>query len=153
VKINLIQIGKTRPAYLEEGIREYEKRIGRYAQFGCRTIPNIKSRLPSEELKIKEGELIIQSLKPTDMLILLDEGGKQMDSRTLAKWMDAKAQMAPIHFAIGGAHGFSEELRRRAYASISLSSMTFSHQLVRLIFMEQLYRALTILNGHPYHND
>lgn len=157
MKIKLLQIGKTAERYLQEGIMEYEKRIQSFIPFIQETIPTLKNTngLSASELKTKEGQLIISKLKPEDYLILLDEKGKEMNSREFAAFVQKQmvSGVKQIVFVIGGAYGFSDEVYQRASQKVSLSKMTYSHQLIRLIFGEQLYRAFTIINHHPYHND
>jgi len=154
VKITLIQIGKTRPKYLEEGIADFVKRLGRFAKYEVITIQDVKGKYEPEELKKREEEKVLDVLGASDYLVLLDENGQQFSSRKFANWMEKKAStQGTITFLIGGAYGFSEGMYQRAQAKVSLSSMTYSHQMIRLIFSEQIYRAMTILKGHPYHND
>lgn len=157
MKIKLLWIGKTADKYLEEGIGIYQKRLTHYCRFETQTLPDVKNakNLSKEELKDKEGKLILDATAPQDILVLLDENGKQHSSPGLAdfvqKLLNRGAQQ--ITFVIGGAYGFSEEVYDRADAKLSLSPLTFSHQMVRLIFAEQLYRAFTILKGEPYHHN
>ena len=156
MKIKLIQIGKTHEAYLLEGIAQYEKRLQAFAAFSSETIPALKdaSSLSTMQVKQREGELILGKLKADDFLILLDENGRTFDSvafaRQIEQWQVQGLRQAV--FVIGGAFGFSDEVYARARMKIALSPMTFSHQLVRLIFMEQVYRAYTIIHKHPYHH-
>ena len=157
MKIILLVIGKTSEAYLQRGIEEYEKRLTRYTQFSLEVIPDIKNAasLSENELKEKEGAAILERVKPGDKIILLDSRGTQFDSPGFAKFI-AKNMLASVRrliFVVGGAYGFSNEVYTRAEGKISLSAMTFSHQMVRLIFVEQLYRAMTILKGEPYHHE
>ncbi len=153
VKILLIQIGKTSQKFVESGFAEYAKRIGRFAKFEVQTIPDIKGKFDSEERKQREGKLVLAHIKRGDIIYLLDEKGKEYSSRLFAQFVEKNASAARLVFVIGGAHGFSDEVRSKANGQVSLSRMTFSHQLIRLIFAEQLYRAVTIIHGHPYHND
>ncbi|MDP3463941.1 MAG: 23S rRNA (pseudouridine(1915)-N(3))-methyltransferase RlmH [Bacteroidales bacterium] len=157
MKILLITIGKTDEAYLEEGIARYVKRIRFYLPFELKTIPDPKNRktLSIEQQKKAEADLILATINNSDELVLLDENGPNPDSRAFSGWLDKKilAGGKRIVFAIGGPYGFSEEVYARAQSKLSLSKMTFSHQMVRLIFLEQLYRALTISKGEPYHHD
>ncbi len=156
MKVRLIQIGKTTEAYLQEGIGVYEKRMRPFVGFETETIPVLRDNqhLRREQVKEKEGELILARLKPDDILVLLDERGKRFDSEGFARFLEKQFVHSgrSLCFVIGGAFGFSAEVYARAQHQVALSEMTFSHQLVRLIFMEQLYRALTILNNHPYHH-
>lgn len=156
MKIELSVIGKTAFKYLEEGIQIYEKRLKHYARFDIYTIPDVKNiPLSNNALKIKEGESILTHLSNEDVLVLLDEKGKTMTSIELAAFIENQQIQATkkIVFQIGGAFGFSDAVYQRANVQISLSKMTFSHQMVRLLFIEQLYRAFTILKGEKYHNE
>lgn len=156
MKTALWMIGKTDAEYLKKGISIYEKRIGRYLKFEQRVFLDVKTGKKPDYKRIKQQEaaLILPKLDKGDCLILLDEQGKQYDSVHFANFFEQKllASHRQIIFMIGGAYGFSEEMYSRANHSISLSTMTFSHQMVRLIFLEQLYRAMTILNNEPYHH-
>lgn len=157
MKIMLLVIGKTDEPYLEEGITKYYKRLQHYIPFELRVIPDIKNRktLSEENQKKMEGELICAQLNAGDELFLLDENGKSLTSRGFSEVVNrqALAGCKRMIFVIGGPYGFSQEVYERAKAKISLSPMTFSHQMVRLIFVEQLYRAFTIIKGEPYHHD
>jgi 23S rRNA (pseudouridine1915-N3)-methyltransferase len=155
MKIKLIQIGKTQQGYLVQGIEFYEQRLKNYISFGVETIPAIKQVVSTDQLKVKEGELILAKLKQEDRLVLLDERGKAFSSVGFADFLQVQMNQSikQLVVVIGGAFGFSESVYKRANSVISLSEMTFSHQLIRLLFMEQLYRAMTILNNHPYHHD
>jgi 23S rRNA (pseudouridine1915-N3)-methyltransferase len=155
MRITLIQLGKTRFAYLQEGISDYHKRIQHYINFDEITIPDLKNskNLSSAEVKKKEGEQILKLIEKSAFLVLLDERGKQSNSEEFAEFVQKNMNSGrDIVMLIGGAYGFSEEVYARANDKISLSKMTFSHQLVRLIFAEQLYRAMTIIRGEPYHH-
>jgi len=156
MKIEFWVIGKTSFAYLTEGMQLYEKRIKRYLPFNCIVIPDVKNakNLSQEELKKKEGQLILKKLEKNDWLILLDENGKTFSSIKFSKWLEQQLQHSArrMIFIVGGAYGFSEEVYSRANGKISLSSMTFSHQMIRLFFLEQFYRALTIMKNEPYHH-
>jgi len=156
MKIELWAIGKTNEKYLEEGITIYLKRLKYYINFEFIIIPDVKQagKLNSSQLKLKEGETILSRLKNEDYLILLDEKGDFFTSEAFAQFVEQKLQLSykRIVFLIGGAFGFSETLYERANGKLSLSKMTFSHQMVRLFFVEQLYRAMTILRNEPYHN-
>jgi 23S rRNA (pseudouridine1915-N3)-methyltransferase len=155
MRITLILSGKTKETYLQDGVAEYMKRLDRYAPFSCITIPDLKvSRKTGIEIvKAQEGQQILQRIKPADFVILLDERGKKYSSEEFAKYISGlEGRTGHTAFVIGGAYGFSDEVYQRANAKLSLSSMTFSHQMVRLIFTEQLYRAFTILKGEPYHH-
>jgi len=157
MKISLLSTGKTSSDYLDTGISEYEKRIKRYINFEIKTIKDFKASksMPSKTVKIKEGEQILKNISSSDFLVLLDEGGKMFTSREYAKYINNKTVTGIKHliFLVGGAYGFSDDVYKRANDKISLSKMTFSHQPIRLLFAEQLYRAFTIIKGEPYHND
>jgi 23S rRNA (pseudouridine1915-N3)-methyltransferase len=163
MKIELWVVGKTAFKYLEEGITVYEKRLKHYVNFDLVILPDIKPPLPKksgsaisiEALKTKEGELILNKLTKDDILILLDEKGKQLTSIDFSKFIEQQQNNAVkrLIFQIGGAYGFSEAVYARANREISLSKMTFSHQMIRLFFVEQLYRGFTILKGEKYHNE
>lgn len=156
MKIELWVIGKTTSKYLLEGITEYEKRLKHYTNFELVILPDIKSPpLSIEALKIKEGELILNKLSKDDFLILLDERGKQWASIEFSKFIEQQQVngVKRVIFQIGGAFGFSEAVYARANREMSLSKMTFSHLMIRLFFVEQLYRAFTIIKGEKYHNE
>ncbi len=156
MKIVLLTIGKTSEKYLIEGIAQYQKRLKHYTQFEMLEILNIKNakNFSNAELMKKEGELILKQLQNSDHLILLDDKGKDFTSTKFAEklqsWMlSGKKRLV---FVVGGAYGFSEEMYSRGNEKLSLSKMTFSHQMVRLFFVEQIYRGYTILNNEPYHH-
>jgi len=155
MKLVLIQVGKTDAAYLQEGIKEYEKRLPHYSPFELVTIPDVKKVKDEADQKKKEGEAILSKLQGGDFIVLLDEGGKQLTSRKLSEFLQKKMNesLKRLVFIIGGPYGFSSELYQAAHMKLSLSSLTFSHQMVRLFFLEQLYRAQTILRNEPYHHD
>lgn len=156
MKVTLIQTGKTRFDYLHEGISDYQKRLIHYISFEEHTLPDLKNRknLTMDEIKVREGEQLLKKCKSIDFVILLDENGKSYSSVELANYINKKIDIGrDIVLVIGGAYGFSQEVYRRANEMISLSRLTFSHQLVRLILVEQLYRAMTIIRGEPYHHD
>lgn len=157
MKIELMVIGKTSARYLQEGIDNYVKRTNYYMPFDIRYIPDIKSTkaMTEEKQKEKEGELFLNALTPGDVLVLLDERGKEMTSREFASYIDCKSVTVSkrLVFVVGGPYGFSPAMYERADDKISLSKMTFSHEMVRLFFVEQTYRAMTILRGEPYHHD
>lgn len=156
MKISLFFTGKTSAKYINEGINEYEKRIKRYIKFEILIIPDLKSsrNMPVKIYKLKEGNLLLNKILKSDILVLLDEKAKDFTSLGFAKYIENKMITGTKHliFVVGGAYGFSEEVKKRANFKISLSKMTFSHQSVRILFMEQLYRAFTIIKGEPYHN-
>ncbi|GIV32128.1 MAG: ribosomal RNA large subunit methyltransferase H [Saprospiraceae bacterium] len=157
MKVELWLIGKTSPAWLQQGMDVYEKRLRHYLSFDVHILPPLKntSKLPVPLLIEKEGEVLLKLLQPDDYLVLLDERGQTFTSKQFAAWMERQMVASPrrLIFAVGGAFGFSQAVRRRSNFSISLSAMTFSHQMVRLFFLEQLYRAMTIIRGEAYHND
>ena len=140
-----------------EAIKEYTTRLVHNIHFEMIVIPDIKNvkNLSEAQQKEKEGELILKSTQPGDYLVLLDEKGKQFTSMQFASYLEKKTHTVPkrLVFVIGGPYGFSEAVYKAATEKISLSMMTFSHQMVRLIFVEQIYRAMTILNNEPYHHE
>ncbi|WP_309641658.1 23S rRNA (pseudouridine(1915)-N(3))-methyltransferase RlmH [Flavobacterium sp.] len=156
MNIKLIAIGKTDHNNLQLLIDEYQKRLSFYIKFDLEIIPDIKNvkNLSETQQKEKEGELILAKITPTDQLILLDENGKTFSSIDFAAELQKKMNsgIKTLVFAIGGPYGFSSEVYAKAQGKISLSSMTFSHQMVRLFFVEQLYRGFTILRNEPYHH-
>lgn len=156
MKVEFWAIGKTREAWLREGVGVYCKRLRRYLPFGMVEIPDVKGggRLAERELVRREGEALLGRLKAGDRLVLLDERGTARGSKGLARQLERRLQGADrrLVFAAGGAYGFSPAVHERADEQLSLSKMTLSHQLVRLFFCEQLYRAMTILRGEPYHH-
>lgn len=149
-------IGKTNEKYLQEGCAVYEKRLQHYLPFQYKVIPDIRrgGKLKPEQLKTKEAEFILKQLNSDDYLILLDERGKSYTSEAFAIQMNRWQQMSKkrLLFLVGGAYGFDESLYQRADGKLSLSDMTFSHQMIRLFMLEQIYRAMTILRNEPYHN-
>ena len=157
MKITLLTVGKTDRDWVRQGLDIYVSRLKHYIPFTLTEIPELKnvSALSKEQIKVKEGELILKSVRPTDDLILLDEHGKEYSSVQLAKILQDKIsyECKDIIFVIGGAYGFSDAVYARANSKLSLSKMTFSHQMVRTIFAEQLYRAFTIMKGEPYHHE
>lgn len=156
MKIKLIMIGKTTGDLYIDAIDDYTNRIKHYNNFSIHVIPGLKNtkKLSQEQQKQAEGELIIKELTAQDTVILLDERGKEYRSMEFAKWLENKQLTAQnIVFVIGGPYGFSDSIYKRANEKISLSKMTFSHQMVRLIFVEQLYRASTIIKGESYHHE
>ena len=157
MKISLIVIGKTDASYFVDAINEYKNRLVHYIPFEMEIIPDIKNvkNLREEQQKEKEGELILKMLQPGDNLVLLDEHGKSITSMEFATYLERKMHVVSkrLVFVIGGPYGFSEAVYKAASEKISLSKMTFSHQMIRLIFVEQIYRAMTILNNEPYHHE
>lgn len=156
MNIKLLAIGKTDNKNLQALIEEYTKRLGFYIKFDLDIIPDIKNakNLSESEQKIKEGQLILNKLSPTDYLILLDENGKEFSSIGFSEFLQKKMNsgLKTIVFVIGGPYGFSDEVYQKAEGKVSLSQMTFSHQMIRLFVIEQIYRAYTILNNEPYHH-
>ena len=157
MKITLLTVGKTDKDWVKQGIDIYASRMKHYFPFSIVEIPELKnvSSLSQDQIKTKEGELILKNVKPTDDIILLDERGREFSSMEFAKALQDKISYngKDIIFVIGGAYGFSDTVRQRSNSKISLSKMTFSHQMVRAIFVEQLYRAFTIMKGEPYHHE
>ncbi|MCP4313453.1 MAG: 23S rRNA (pseudouridine(1915)-N(3))-methyltransferase RlmH [Bacteroidetes bacterium] len=156
MRITLLQAGKTRDHFINEGVEEFRKRMSRYVPFTIETVPDLKNNrnMTMKEVQEKEGEMILKRVKATDYLVLLDERGKEYHSIGFAKHLNAlEGRVNHVIFLIGGPYGFSEEVYRRSSEKVSLSRLTFSHQLIRLLFMEQIYRAFTILKGEPYHHE
>lgn len=149
-------VGPTQEAYLREGEELFQKRLGHYLPFEKEVIPDLKKagRISPEQVCQQEGEAILSRLSANDHLILLDERGKTYTSEAFAHWLEQGLQLSArrLVFQVGGAYGFSAEVYARANGRLALSAMTFSHQMVRLFFLEQLYRAMTILRNEPYHN-
>lgn len=156
MNIKLVAIGKTDHKALQSLIDEYAKRLSFYVRFDLEVIPDIKNvkNLSESQQKEKEGELILSKLTATDQLILLDENGKSFSSVGFSDFLQKKmnAGIKTLVFVIGGPYGFSDAVYAKAWGKVSLSAMTFSHQMVRLFFVEQLYRGFTILRGEPYHH-
>lgn len=157
MKVHVYHIGKTSEAYLREGEAIYVNRLKHYLPLTFEVLPDVKNagKLRPAQLKEKEGELLLSRLKNDDGLILLDEGGKQFSSVAFAQWLDQQLQRPykRLVFIVGGAFGFSPAVYARANGKLSLSKMTFSHQMIRVFFAEQLYRGMTILRGEKYHNE
>lgn len=156
MKLKLICVGKTERAYLKEGENEYIKRLSYYCQFEKIEIPELKNvkNLSVDQVKTEEGKLILAKIEAAEQLILLDENGKSFGSVGFSEFLQKKFNQGgkSLVFVVGGAYGFSNEVYHRSDGKISLSAMTFSHQMVRLFFIEQIYRAFTILKGEPYHH-
>ena len=156
MKAVLLTVGKTDIVSIATEINNYTKRIAYYLPFSMEIIPDIKNKknLSQSQQKQKEGEFILSRLNNTDYVVLLDEGGRLFDSNQFAKHIEKKKNTVArnLIFVVGGPYGFSEAVRARANEKISLSKMTFTHHMVRLIFVEQFYRAMTILNNEPYHH-
>lgn len=157
MKIKLVVVGKTEKGYLKEGIAEYAKRLKHYFPFELVEIPELKNarKLREGQIKVAEGELLLKQFVNSDCVVLLDEQGKQFRSKEFAQYFQKKANsgLKQVVLVVGGAYGFSDEVYQRANEKISLSKMTFSHQMVRLFAIEQVYRAMTILRGEPYHHE
>lgn len=156
MKFMLLVVGKTVEKHYIAAIEDYLQRIRHYISFDIEVIPELKNTksLSTGQIKEKEGELIVKALQPGDVPVLLDECGKEFRSIEFAAWIERKMHTAKrLVFIIGGAYGFSQAVYQIAQEKISLSKMTFSHQMIRLIFTEQLYRAMSILNNSPYHHE
>lgn len=157
MKTVLLVVGRTVEPYYAAAISDYAERTKHYIPFEIEVIPELKhtKSLSEEQQKEKEGELIRKSLQSGDTVVLLDEGGREYRSVEFARWMEKKLAVVPkrLVFVIGGPYGFSRKVYEAAGERLSLSRMTFSHQMVRLVFVEQLYRAMTILHGCPYHHE
>ena len=157
MKIALVWIGKTVAPYLVEAVNDYVKRVRFYTPFEVVEVPGLKNTkaLSVEQQRDKEGELLLKTIEPTDVVVLLDDKGRQMTSVEFAAWIEKHKQASArrLVFVVGGAYGFSRAVYDRANALLSLSKMTYSHQMVRLVFVEQLYRAHTITAGEPYHHE
>lgn len=157
MKILLIVVGKTDHKWLSEGIDQYVERLSHFGQFEMQVIPDIKNtkNMDQNTQKIREGELILNLLQPSDDVWLLDDKGREMTSAETASWLQKRMAQSTkrLVFIIGGPYGFSPDVYNRVPGRLSLSRMTFSHQMVRLIFVEQLYRAFSILNNLPYHHE
>lgn len=157
MKVKLILIGKTSFKFIESGLDMYKERLKHLSDFELLIIPDLKNtkKMPAEQIKTKEGALIMRTLTNSDFVILLDEKGRSFNSLKFAGFIENKlsASTKQLIFVVGGAYGFSKEIYKRANFLLSLSEMTFSHQIIRLFFMEQIYRAFTIIKGLPYHNE
>ena len=156
MKITLIVVGKTTSAQVESLIQEYQKRLTHYLPFALQVIPELKNTkaLTPDQQKQAEGEMILRAVAQSADLVLLDEHGKEFRSIEFADYIQKKMSSGrDVVFVVGGPYGFSEAVYQRANGKISLSKMTFSHQMVRLFFVEQIYRAMTILRGEPYHHE
>ena len=157
MKFCLLVVGKTASSFMSKGIEEYKSRVNRYVGFEIISISDLKSTrgLTEMQQKEKEGEMLLASLTPSDTVILLDEKGREYTSREFADFQASMMNrgVKRLVYVIGGPYGFSQKVYDRADGKISLSRMTFSHEMARLCFCEQLYRAMTILRGEPYHHD
>lgn len=156
MKITLLSVGKTDDALFAQLIDRYAKKTNFYLSFEAETTPNVKNtkNLTEKEQKQQEGGKLLKFLQPSDYVVLLDDKGKTYSSVEFAAFIEKKTHTVPkrLVFVVGGPYGFSDEVYARANEKLSLSRMTFTHQMVRLVFVEQLYRAMTILAGEPYHH-
>ena len=157
MKISLLSVGKTNDAHLAQLIEEYRRRVNFYIPFEMQVLPDLKNRksISEEEQKTREGNLLLKSLQPSDHVVLLDEKGKQYTSVGFSRYIEKMSHMVPkrLVFMVGGPYGFSQAVYEAAHEKMSLSRMTFTHQMVRVVFAEQLYRAMTILHNEPYHHE
>lgn len=157
MKITLLVVGRTVDNNIIAGINDYTQRVGHFVQFGMEVIPELKNakKLSEAQQKEQEGELILKALQPGDRIVLLDEGGKEYKSTEFAAWIEHKQNISTkrLVFIVGGPYGFAQKVYDTAHEKLSLSKMTFSHQMIRLLFIEQLYRAYTIINHLPYHHE
>ena len=157
MKITLMVVGKTTSANLRSGIEEYCRRVNRYIPFDILELPDVKTsrKLTEEKQKETEGEMMLARIQPGDTVVLLDERGREMTSREFSSYVEKKTINVPkqLWFIVGGPYGFSPAVYSRANERLSLSKMTFPHEMVRLFFVEQIYRAMTILRNEPYHHD
>ena len=156
MKITLLVVGKTTDVHIETLIQEYQKRLTHYIPFALQVIPELKNTkaLTPEQQKQAEGELILRTITTATDLILLDEHGKEFRSIEFSDYLQKKMSAGrDVVFVVGGPYGFSDAVHQRSNGKISLSKMTFSHQMVRLFFVEQVYRSMTILRGEPYHHE
>ena len=156
MKIVLLVVGKMDVSYWNEALEAYRKRLTHYIPFEMEVIPDVKNvkNMTAAQLKEQEGKSILKALQPSDYGVLLDEKGKEFTSVQFASWLEKKTHIVPkrLVFIAGGAYGFSDEVYNAVPEKLSLSKMTFSHQMVRPVFVEQLYRAMTILRNEPYHH-
>ena len=157
MKVVLLVVGKTTDRHFEAGIAEYASRLSHYLQFSIEVIPELKSTrsMSQGEQKEREAIMIAKALQPSDHVVLLDEHGTERTSMEFAAWMQRKMSMGlrRLVFVVGGPYGFADSVHMLAKEKVSVSRMTFSHQMIRLIFVEQVYRAMTILNNEPYHHE
>lgn len=157
MNIKLIVVGKNEQKYLKEALDIYIKRLTHYINFELVVLPDVKNakNMSVSELKDKEAELILKHSAKADKVVLLDEKGKEFSSVEFSKYIEKQmnASLKTLAFVVGGAFGFSEKVYSQANEKLSISKMTFSHQMIRLLFVEQLYRAFTIIKGEPYHNE
>lgn len=156
MRIRILQVGKTQKGFLTEGEQMYLNRLQHYSKVEVVTVPGIRStrKMPTQQIQHQEGKQLLSKVEGSHWTVLLDEQGKQLSSMAFAHWLDVKSsqQMQPLTFIVGGAYGFSSEVYTAAQERLALSKMTFNHQMVRLFFYEQLYRAFTILKKASYHH-
>jgi 23S rRNA (pseudouridine1915-N3)-methyltransferase len=157
MQLSLLCIGKTSKSFLEDGEKEYLKRLSYYLKFDVIELADIKNtkNLTEEQIKQKEGQSFFKKIAPNDRIILLDERGDNFSSVQFSKFLQEQFNLGGkrLVFVIGGPYGFSDEMYKRSNHKISLSKMTFSHQMIRLFFIEQVYRSMTIIKGEPYHHE
>ncbi len=157
MKIKLLVVGQTPKNYLSDGEAVFTSRLNKYINFEKQEIPDLKNakNMTTEQIKQEEGKLLLQKIGTTDLVVLLDEKGKEYRSVDFAQWLQNTFNQGPkqIVFVVGGPYGFSDDVYTRANQKIALSKMTFSHQMIRLFFVEQLYRAFSILKNEPYHHE
>lgn len=157
MEIILLSVGKTSFPWIKEGVGEFENRLSKYIKFSAKELPDIKNNktLSQERIKKEEGKILLTEIFPSDLVAILDERGKESKSRDFAEWIQKQlgSGRKRLVFVIGGPYGFSEAVYKRADFKISLSKMTFTHEMAKLFFIEQLYRSMTILRGEPYHHD
>ena len=157
MKISLLLIGKTNSKFLIDGIQEYVKRLSFYIPFSIKYLNDTKNtrKVSQEQQKQLEGKMILDSLEKSDYVVLLDEHGTEFTSIEFARYIEKKQSTVQrqLVFIVGGPYGFSDDVKKRANEKISMSKMTFSHEMIRLFFVEQLYRAMTIINNEPYHHE
>lgn len=157
MEICVLSVGKISTSWIKDGIELFESRIGKYIKFSVITVPDIKNakNLSKESLKEEEGKFIMSNIIQSDYVVLMDEGGKELTSRDFASWIQKQMNSGRkrLVMIIGGPFGFSQDIYQRADFKVALSKMTFTHEMAKLILSEQLYRAMTILKGEPYHHD
>lgn len=157
MKIVVLVIGKTNQAFVQDGIEEFCGRLKHYIPFDIEVVADIKNakNRSFQEIKDREGDILLKYFRHGDHIVLLDENGKQYSSLEFAHFIEKKTHQVGkrLVFVVGGAYGFSEKIYDKANEKISISKMTFSHQMIRLIFVEQIYRAMTIMNNEPYHHE
>ena len=157
MKITLLVVGRTVDNNIIAGIKDYTQRVGHFVQFDMEVIPELKNakKLSEAQQKEMEGDFILKAIAPGDRVVLLDEGGKEFSSTEFASWIEHKQNISTkrLLFIVGGPYGFAQKVYDAAHEKLSLSKMTFSHQIIRAIFTEQLYRAFSILHNSPYHHE